>query len=321
MKTCLAFLAGAVLAATPWLARADYPDKPIHIIVGAAAGGPTDQTARVVGERMSLDLGVPVVAQNIAGGGGSLGAAAAARAKPDGYTLLMGTISTHGANPSLYKQLNYDAIKDFTPISTLVTYPLVVVINPQQVPAHTLQELIDYAKAHPGKVNRGSAGVGTSMHLSGELFDSMAGIQTTHIAYKGSAPSMKDLVGGQIGLSFESLAVALPHIQSGRLRALAVTGETRSPLLPDVPTVADTVPGYHFSAWLGLVAPAGTPQAAIARLNSAVRKALADPGVIAALQAQAAQPTWSTPEAFGELITSDIARLRDLIETAGIAPQ
>jgi len=163
--------------------------------------------------------------------------------------------------------------------------------------------------------------VGTSMHLSGELFDSMAGIKTTHIAYKGSAPSMKDLVGGQIDLSFESLAVALPHIQSGRLRALAVTGEARSPLLPDVPTVADTLPGYHFSAWLGLVAPAGTPAAAIATLNRAVRNALADPAVIAALQAQAAQPAWSTPEAFGELIASDIARLRDLIKTAGIPPQ
>lgn len=321
MKTCQAFLAAAALAAAPWLAQAGYPEKPIHIIVGAAAGGPTDQTARVVGERMSAELGVPVVAQNIAGGGGSLGAAAAARARPDGYTLLMGTISTHGANPSLYKHLNYDAIKDFTPISMLVTYPLVVVVNPQQVPARTLGELISYARAHPGKLNRGSAGVGTSMHLSGELFDSMAGIKTTHVAYKGSAPSMKDLVGGQIDLSFESLAVALPHIQSGRLRALAVTGEARSPLLPGVPTVAETLPGYHFSAWLGLVAPAGTPAAAIALLNGAVRQALADPGVVQALQAQAAQPTWSTPEAFGKLIASDIARLRELIQTAGIAPQ
>jgi len=321
MKTCQAFLAAAALAAAPLLAQAGYPEKPIHIIVGAAAGGPTDQTARVVGERMSLELGVPVVAQNIAGGGGSLGAAAAARAQPDGYTLLMGTISTHGANPSLYKHLNYDAIKDFTPISMLVTYPLVVVVNPQQVPARTLDELVRYARAHPGKLNRGSAGVGTSMHLSGELFDSMAGIKTTHVAYKGSAPSMKDLVGGQIDLSFESLAVALPHIQSGRLRALAVTGEARSPLLPDVPTVAETLPGYHFSAWLGLVAPAGTPPEAIARLNGAVRQALADPGVVQALQAQAAQPTWSTPQAFGQLIATDIARLRDLIHTAGIAPQ
>ncbi|MBO1114580.1 Bug family tripartite tricarboxylate transporter substrate binding protein [Bordetella petrii] len=321
MKTCQAFLAAAALAAAPWLAQAGYPEKPIHIIVGAAAGGPTDQTARVVGERMSAELGVPVVAQNIAGGGGSLGAAAAARARPDGYTLLMGTISTHGANPSLYKHLNYDAIKDFTPISMLVTYPLVVVVNPQQVPARTLGELISYARAHPGKLNRGSAGVGTSMHLSGELFDSMAGIKTTHVAYKGSAPSMKDLVGGQIDLSFESLAVALPHIQSGRLRALAVTGEAHSPLLPGVPTVAETLPGYHFSAWLGLVAPAGTPPAAIALLNGAVRQALADPGVVQALQAQAAQPTWSTPEAFGKLIASDIARLRELIQTAGIAPQ
>ncbi|MBV7485053.1 tripartite tricarboxylate transporter substrate binding protein [Bordetella sp. BOR01] len=316
-----ALLCAAALAVAPLPAQAGYPAKPIHIIVGAAAGGPTDQTARIVGERMASELGVPVVAQNIAGGGGSLGAAAAARAQPDGYTLLMGTISTHGANPSLYKQLNYDAIKDFTPISTLVTYPLVVVINPRQVPARTLDELIRYAKAHPGKLNRGSAGVGTSMHLSGELFDSMAGIKTTHVAYKGSAPSMKDLVGGQIDLSFESLAVALPHIQSGRLLALAVTGEARSPLLPDVPTVADTLPGYRFSAWLGLVAPAGTPATAIATLNGAVRKALADPAVIAALQSQAAQPAWSTSEAFGELIASDIARLRDLIKTAGIAPQ
>ncbi|GAB1576771.1 Bug family tripartite tricarboxylate transporter substrate binding protein [Bordetella petrii] len=321
MNTRRTFLAAAALAAAPLLALAGYPEKPIQIIVGAAAGGPTDQTARVVGERMSFDLGVPVVTHNIAGGGGSLGAAAAARARADGYTLLMGTISTHGANPSLYKHLNYDAIKDFSPISTLVTYPLVVVINPQQVPARSLAELIDYAKAHPGEVNRGSAGVGTSMHLAGELFDSMAGIKTTHIAYKGSAPSMKDLVGGQIGLSFESLAVALPHIRSGRLRALAVTGDTPSRLLPGVPTVGATLPGYRFSAWLGLVAPAGTQPGAIARLNEAVRKALADPGVIAALQAQAAEPAWSTPDEFAKLISTDIARLRELIRTAGIPPQ
>lgn len=319
----LYYALAALLATSPVRAAptGHFPNRPIHIIVGAAAGGITDLTARIVAGRISKTLGVPVLTVNQPGAGGSIAATAAAHSPPDGYTLLMGSISTHGANPSLYKNLAYDPVKDFEPISEVVSYPLVVVINPKKIPVRTLAELIQYAKDHPGKLNRGSAGVGTSMHLSGELFNSMAGVKINHVPYKGSAPAMADLLGGQIGLDFEALETALPYIRSGRLRALAVTSRKRNPLVPDVPAIDETLKGYDFSGWIGLLAPAGTPEAAITSLNTAIVAALRDPEVVAKLQSQGAVPEPGTPAQFSAFIKSQIAKLHNVIVSAGINAQ
>jgi len=323
MKPFLYYALSILLATSPVHAAQSghFPSRPIHIIVGAAAGGITDLTARIVASRISKTLGVPVLTVNQPGAGGSIAATAAAHATPDGYTLLMGSISTHGANPSLYKNLAYDPVKDFSPVSEVVSYPLVVVTNPKKIPAHTLAQLIQYAKNHPRKLNRGSAGVGTSMHLSGELFNSMAGIKINHIPYKGSAPAMADLLSGQIDLDFEALETALPYIRSGRLRALAVTSRKRNPLLPDVPAIDETLKGYDFSGWIGLLAPAGTPQPAIAALNAAIVQALRDPEVVAKLQSQGAVPEPGTPAQFSAYIKGQIAKLHSVIVSAGIAAQ
>ena len=236
------------------------------------AGGTTDVLARAVAQKLTESLGQPTVVDNRPGAGGNIGAELVAKSPPDGYTLLMGTVGTHAINPSLYPQMPYDHVKDFVPVILVAGVPNVLVINPS-LPVNSVQELIAYAKANPGKLNFASSGNGTSIHLSGELFKTMAGVQMTHVPYKGSAPALQDLVGGQVQLMFDNLPSSLALIKAGKLKALAVTSLTRAAALPDVPTVAESgLPGFEASSWFGLLAPAGTPQPIVVTLNARCRE-------------------------------------------------
>lgn len=311
-----------ILAAPIWPAAAqdDYPNKPITIVVGAAPGGPNDIVARLLGERMGQNMNATFVVENRGGGGGVIASRYVAQAAPDGYVLQMGAVSTHGINPTLYKNLGYDALKDFTPISAVVKYPLVLVVNPAKVPAKTVAEYIDYARDRPGELNRASAGNGSSMHLAGELFDSMAGTKTSHVPFRGSAPAVQALLAGDVDVDFESILVSLPHIQSGRLQALGVTGTTRSSVLPDVPVIAETVPGYELNGWLGLVAPANTPPAIVDRLAREVAIALEDQELRKKLLDQAIEPFPSrSPQDFTDFIKSEIDKLGKVVRASGVS--
>ena len=273
-RPCAALAAFATLAH----AQTPYPTKPIRIVVPFPAGGTTDILARAVAQRLTETLGQPVVVDNRPGAGGNIGAELVAKAAPDGYTLLMGTVGTHAINASLYAKMPYDHVRDFAPVILVAGVPNVLVINPA-LPVNSVQELIAYGKANPGKLNFASSGNGTSIHLSAELFKTMTGVQMAHVPYKGSAPALVDLMGGQVQLMFDNLPSALPQIKAGKLKALAVTSAQRSSALPDVPTVIESgLPGFEASSWFGLLAPAGTPKDIIAKLNGEVAKWLATPG-------------------------------------------
>ncbi|MBL0143448.1 MAG: tripartite tricarboxylate transporter substrate binding protein [Betaproteobacteria bacterium] len=315
--TALALSVLVSMAAPPALSQGDFPTKPIKFIVPAAAGGPTDITARLIAQEMQKTLGQPVVVEPKPGAGGNIGADFVAKSPPDGYTILMATIGTHAINQTLYKSLPFDPIKDFTPVSQVVQYPLILVVNPS-VPVKNVRELIDYAKANPGKLNRASGGSGTSMHLSGELFQSMSGLDMPHIPYKGSAPALNDLIGGQVQLMFDSMMTALPLVKSGRLRALGVTGATRSPAVPDVPTIAEQgVPGYSAVGWIGVVAPAKTPPEIVAKLSSAIAAAVRAPAVSERLIAQAAEPIGSTPQEFAAFMQAETKKWERAVRASG----
>ena len=316
-RLALALCAALALAPAHALAQADYPTKPIKFIVPAAAGGPTDLTARLIAQEMAKTLGQPVVVEPKPGAGGNVGADFVAKSAPDGYTILMATIGTHAINQTLYKSLPFDPIKDFAPVSQVVQYPLIFVVNPS-VPANNVQEFITYARANPGKLNRASGGSGTSMHLSGELFRSMTNLDLPHIPYKGSAPALNDLVGGQVQLMFDSMMTALPLVKGGKLRALGVTGEKRSPVVPDLPTIAEQgVTGYSAVGWIGVVAPAKTPVEIVRRLSGAVAAAVKNPAVSERLAAQAAEPVGSTPEEFAAFIKSETAKWEKAVKASG----
>jgi tripartite-type tricarboxylate transporter receptor subunit TctC len=294
-----------------------YPAKPITIVVPFAAGGTTDILARVIGLALNRELGQTVIVDNRAGAGGNIGAALAAKAPADGYTLFMGTVGTHAINQGLYKKLPYDPIKDFAPLSRVAMVPNVLVANPGK-PYKNVKELIAYAKAHPGKVNFGSSGSGSSIHLSGELFNALAKVEMVHVPYKGSAPAVTDLVGGQIDVMFDNLPSAIQHVRSGRLRPLAVTTAKRSPELPDVPTIAEAgVPGYEATSWFGMFAPANTPAPVVARLNGALLKVLADPEVKKKLAEQGAEPYSEKPEQFAEFIRKETAKWSKVVKDSG----
>lgn len=310
----------SLLAVLPLAGHAQpdaYPNKPIRLVVPAASGGPTEVTARLLGKKMQELLGQPVVIDAKPGGGGNIGAEIVARSPADGYTVLMATIGTHAVNQSLYKKLAFDPVKDFAPVTQIVQYPLLLVVS-SKVQANNVRELIDYAKANPGKLNRASGGSGTSMHLSGELFRSQAGVDMPHIPYKGSAPALTDLMGGQVDLMFDSMITALPHVKSGRLRALGVTGTKRSPALPDVPTIAEAaLPGYSAVGWTGLVVPAGTPPAVIAKLHDAAVKALATPEIRDTFIAQAAEPVGSSPQQFAAFMRDETKKWAQAVKDSG----
>lgn len=312
-----AVAAAALLLAAVAHAQEAYPTRPITMVVGAAPGGPTDIVARLLAARMAENMKATIVVENRGGGGGVIASQTVAKAAPDGYTLLMGSVSTHGINPSLYKKLGYDAVRDFQPISQVVSYPVVMVVNPDKVPARTVAEYIDYARARPGKLNRASAGIGTSMHLAGELFDRMAGLQTAHVPFKGSAPAVVAMIGGEADVDFESIPVALPHIETGRLRALGISSTTPSPVLKGVPPISATVPGYELTGWLGLLAPAKTPAPVVEQLAREVARALAEPAVQQSLLDQAVTPSPSSPAAFTAFIDTQIRKLGEVVLASG----
>jgi len=315
--------AGMALAATfagvagSAFAQGGYPTKPITLIVPFSAGGTTDILARIVGLQLSKSLGQPVVIDNRPGAGGNIGAALAAKAPGDGYTLFMGTIGTHAINQSLYAKLPYDPVKDFAPITRVAMVPNVVVVNPK-VPAKNIKELIAYVKANPDKLSFGSSGSGSSMHLSGELFNAMTGLHIQHIPYKGSAPAVNDLLGNQIGLMFDNLPSSYPHIKAGQLRALAVTSAKRSPALPNVPTVAEAgVPGYEATSWFALYATAGTPQPILDRLNTEVVKILQKPEVQKQLAEQGAEAHPEKPADLADFMKSETAKWSKVVKSSG----
>jgi tripartite-type tricarboxylate transporter receptor subunit TctC len=298
-------------------AQAPYPTKPIRIVVPFPAGGTTDILARAVAQKLTETTGQSVVVDNRPGAGGNIGAELVAKSPPDGYTLLMGTVGTHAINASLYARMPYDHVKDFAPIILVAGVPNVLVINPS-VPANSVQELIAYGKANPGKLNFASSGSGTSIHLAGELFKTMTGVQMTHVPYKGSAPAIADLLGGQVQLMFDNLPSALPHIKAGKLKALAVTSAQRSATLPDVPTVAESgLPGFEASSWFGLLAPAGTPKEIIARLNGEVAKWLATPEAKEKLAAQGAIAAGQPSDDFVRHIAAETTKWQKVVKESG----
>ncbi|RDW13065.1 Bug family tripartite tricarboxylate transporter substrate binding protein [Paracoccus thiocyanatus] len=295
---------------------ADYPDRPITLVIPFAAGGSTDVVGRIVADRMSQELGQQVIVQNVGGAGGSLGGAQVAKAEPDGYTILMATVATHALNPLILKQKPYDPVADFAPVSLLVLVPNVLAVNPE-LPVNSVQELIDLAKDEP--LAYASSGNGTPLHLSGELFKAMAGVDITHIPYKGSGPALTDVLGNQVPIIFDNLPSASGHIASGKLRALGVTTAERAPSFPDIPAIAETLPGYETYSWNALFAPAGTPPEAIEALNKAALAAMADPAVVERMNEFSATIVASTPEELADHVTAEMAKWEPVVRDANVS--
>lgn len=313
------FIGCALFANCTALLAQDYPTKPITLVVPFAAGGTTDIIGRMVADGLSKKLGQPVVVDNRGGAGGNLGASAVANAKADGYTLLMGYNGTNAINPSLYKQLSWDPIKSFEPISMVARVNNVVVVNPS-LPIKTLQELVAYAKTNPGALNYGSAGAGSIFHLAGEMLEQQTGITITHIPYKGAAPALVDTMGGQIQLMFSTIPTALPHIKSGKLRAIAVTGAQRSPLFSQLPTAREAgYPSMVVDSWFAVFAPKGLRAEISTKLNTAMRELLADATIIQKFHDQGAEPKSSTPKELADLLAADLKVWKTVLQTAKVS--
>jgi tripartite-type tricarboxylate transporter receptor subunit TctC len=311
----------ALFMAIAWPAAAQapesYPAKPLRFILPFPPGGGTDILGRLIAERLSASLGQPVVTENRGGAGGNLGAEAAARSAPDGYTLLLAA-PTIAISPSLYASLNYDPLRDFAPISLVATVPNVMITNPA-VGAQTLQEFIALAKAKPGSMNFGSGGNGTSNHLAGELFNLLTGARLVHVPYKGVNLAMNDLLAGNVHLVVIGIPAAAPHIKAGKLRALAILARQRSDALPEVPTIAEAgMPDFEVTTWYGVLAPAGTPRAIIDRLNGELRKIMYARDLQERLAAMATEPVTSTPEEFAAYIKQEMAKWGDVVRKAGL---
>ena len=310
-------LAGTVMA-TAGAARAaedDYPNHPVRWLVGYPPGGSTDICARLIGQYLSEHLHQQFAVENKPGAGNNLATEIAAHAAPDGHTVFL-VNPANAINASLYKNLPFDFIRDMAPAAGFIRVPNVMEVNPN-VPAHTVKEFIDYAKANPGKVNLGSSGIGTSVHLSGALFMMMTGVELVHVPYRGSAPALTDLLANQVQVMFDNLPSSLGHIQGGRLRALAVTTSAPSKALPGVPTVAETVPGYEASAWFGMAVPKGTPRPIIDKLNRQINQALADPGIQAKLADLGGILIAGSPEDFGKVIADETAKWAKVVQATG----
>lgn len=316
-RRLLAAAGAALCLAAPAFVQAQaYPTKLVKLVVPYPPGGPTDIVARLVAQKLSEQMGQQFIIDNRPGAGGNPGAELVARSPADGYTLVVAT-TAHAINPSLFKNLGYSLSKDFAPVSQLTSGPLVIVANPS-LPAKNVAELIALAKSKPGELNFASSGNGQSTHLSAELFASMAGVKMNHIPYKGSAPALTDTMGGQTQLMFDTMLSAMPHVKAGKLKALAVTSATRSPVAPDVPTVAESgLPGYEAIAWNGLLAPAGTPPEVLARLSAELKKVLAAPDVKDKFAAQGFAATWNSPEDFGRFMTSEVDKWAKVVKVSG----
>lgn len=308
-------IAAASILAAP-AAMAAYPEKPIRLIVGFSAGGTTDVVARVVGKEVGEALGQPVVIENRPGGGSNIAADMVARADPDGYTLLMVAV-TSAINHTLYKNLKFDLVDDFDPVALAVRVPNVLVVNPD-VKANSVEELVDLLKKNPGTINFASSGSGTSIHMAGELFKLRADVDVAHIPYKGSANAVTDLIGGQVQYMFDNMPSAWPHVESGKLRALAVTTAERSKTAPDLPTMQESgFSDFDVSSWFGVIGPKGMPAEAIDTLNKSIREALAKPEVRERLEGLGAVPADTTPEEFGQFIKTEVETWGPVVEASG----
>ena len=307
--------------ATNSVAAEDFPTRPVTIIVASTPGGGTDIISRIIGEQLSKQLGQPFVVENIPGAGSLQGTVVAAKAAPDGYTLQTGLNASMAVNPSLFANLPYDPISDFEPVGMLAEFPFVVVVS-NNFPAHSIKELIALAQSRPGEINYASAGNGTGQHLSMELFKLMTGIKLTHVPYRGAGPAYTDVISGQVPVFFDNLASGLGQVKGGNVRALAVTGKERSPLLPDVPTVEEAgVPGYVYYTWFGLWAPKNTPQPIIDKLHAEVQKALADPTVKQRIVGAAGEPMDMPLADIKPFLKTQIDKWADVVKRAGIAVQ
>lgn len=304
----------------PALSQAAWPEKPITLIVPWAAGGSTDILARVLSEGLTQSLGQPVIVENRSGASGNIGTTFVARAKPDGYTLLVGSMSTHTMNQALYSNMPFDGVKDFTPIAELALVTNTMVVHPS-VPVNNVKEFIAYVKERPDTVAYASAGQGSTNHLSAALFEKAAGVKMMHIPYRGGAPAVLDTVAGRTQVLFSAGTQTLPHVQSGKLKLLGVTEEQRSPLLPEVPTVAETLPGYELSVWYGAFGPAGMPPELTARLNREINLILKRPDVIKKMGDMGVLLTETTPEQFGQILTRDADKYGKLIKELGITAE
>jgi tripartite-type tricarboxylate transporter receptor subunit TctC len=319
MTRVISFLQAAVLALAALAAHAaeqTYPMRPVRLIVPYAPGGNTDALARLIAQRLTQSFGQQVVVDNRPGGNTLIGTELLARAPADGHTIMLTTL-TFTVVPTLYKKLPYDTLKDFTPITLAVTLPNVLVIHPS-VPAKTLKEFISHAKANPGKLSYASTGSGTSPHLSMELLKTLAGIDLLHVPYKGGGPALADLMGGQIAAQFIGLPVAMPHIASGKLRALGVTSGKRASVAPTVPTIGETLPGYELDPWFGVLGPAGMPKAVTERLHTEIARILRAPEMKDHLNSMGAEPAATSPPEFAAHIRSEIVRYTKIVKAAGI---
>ena len=313
---------GAVFAATllvlaPGAFAQPYPAKPVKIVVPFAAGGAVDILTRVLSEKLAPALGQQIVVEPMVGAGGNIGSAAVAKAAPDGYTLLMATTGTHTINPGLYKNMPFDAVRDFAPITLVASVPNILVVHPD-VPVKSVKELVALARSQPGKLNFASFGHGTSNHLSGELFKSVAGVEVVHVPYKSAPQAVLEIVGGQVNFAFVNAPLALPQVRAGKLRALAVTGAKRSPAVPELPTMAEAgLPEFVVESWYGLMAPAGTPEPVIRKMRDETLKVLARPDLVEAFAKQGADVVTSTPAEFTTMVVAEKDRWAEVIRKSG----
>jgi tripartite-type tricarboxylate transporter receptor subunit TctC len=312
---CLIAMGISAIASIGGASAADYPTRPVRWVVGYPPGGATDIIARLLGQRLSERLGQPFVIENKPGAGNNIATEAVINAEPDGYTLLLVNPANY-INASLYTNLKFNVVRDIAPIAAFNRVPNVMTVN-NDVPAKTVAEFVAYVKANPGKVNMASSGNGTSVHLSGEMFMMMSGVKMQHVPYRGAAPAITDMLGGQVQLIFDNMPSILQHIRAGSLRALAVTTTARSPLLPDVPTVAETVPGYEASALFGMGAPKNTPKEIIEKLNKEINAVLAEPAIKAKLIDLGGEPLIGPPEAFGAMIVAETEKWEKVVKAAG----
>jgi tripartite-type tricarboxylate transporter receptor subunit TctC len=317
----LAATAGVLLAVAVFTAAAQsYPSKPVRMIASSSPGSAVDIVARIVAQKLGEQLGQQVIVDNRAGAGGNLGAELAAKSAPDGYTLFMGT-PAHAINTGLYRKLNYDLTRDFAAVSQVTSGQYVIVVHPS-LPVKSVKELIALARTRPGQLNYASAGSGNATHLAGELFDSAAKVKLVHVPYKGSGPALTDLVGGQVQLMFCNLTAALPQVKTGRIRALAVTGRTRTAAAPDLPTVSEAgLPGYVVVSWFGVLVPAATPRELVMRLNADLARAMSAPDIRDRLAGEGAEPTVGTPDQFAAFVKSEITQWTKVIKNAGIVAE
>ena len=313
---CLAVIGLSAAASMGGASAADYPTRPVKWVVGYPPGGATDIIARLIGQRLSERLGQQFVIENKPGAGNNIATESVINAEPDGYTVLLVNPANY-INATLYANLKFNVVRDIAPVAAFNRVPNVMTVN-NNVPAKTVAEFIAYVKANPGKVNLASSGNGTSVHLSGEMFMAMSGVKMQHVPYRGAAPAITDLLGGQVQLIFDNMPSILQHVRAGSVRALAVTGTARSPLLPDVPVLADTIPGYEASALFGMGAPKNTPKAVIEKLNKEINAVLAEPAIKARLLDLGGEPLIGPPEAFGTMIAAETDKWKKVIEEAKV---